>query len=42
MTDVGILVSIIFVLLLVGLFAGIEAAFVSANKFSFELKENRV
>lgn len=41
MTDVGILVSIILVLLLVGLFAGIEAAFVSANKFSFELKRKQ-
>ncbi|MGN6494036.1 MAG: hemolysin family protein [Agriterribacter sp.] len=41
MTDIGILVSIILILLLVGLFAGIEAAFVSANKFSFELKRKQ-
>lgn len=41
MTDIGILVSIILILLLVGLLAGIEAAFVSANKFSFELKRKQ-
>ncbi|MBX2921760.1 MAG: HlyC/CorC family transporter [Chitinophagaceae bacterium] len=39
--DIGILVGIILILLLVGLFAGIEAAFVSANKFSFELKRKQ-
>ncbi|MCO5241610.1 MAG: hemolysin family protein [Chitinophagaceae bacterium] len=43
MTDVDILklIGIILTLLLVGFFAGIEAAFVSANKFSFELKRKQ-
>ncbi|HEX5026982.1 MAG TPA: hemolysin family protein [Agriterribacter sp.] len=43
MTDVDILklVGIIFTLLLVGFFSGIEVAFVSANKFSFELKRKQ-
>lgn len=43
MTDVDILklIGIISTLLLVGFFAGIEAAFVSANKFSFELKRKQ-
>lgn len=43
MIDVGILliVPFVFVLLFVGLFAGIEVAFVSANKFSFELKKKQ-
>lgn len=43
MIDVGILliVPFVFVLLFVGLFAGIEVAFVSANKFSFELKRKQ-
>ena len=43
MTDVDVLklVGIILTLLLVGFFAGIEVAFVSANKFSFELKRKQ-
>jgi len=43
MIDVGILliVPFVFVLLFVGLFAGIEVAFVSANKFTFELKKKQ-
>lgn len=43
MIDVGILliVPFVFVLLFVGLFAGIEVAFASANKFSFELKKKQ-
>lgn len=43
MADVDILklVGIIFTLLLVGFFSGIEVAFVSANKFSFELKRKQ-
>lgn len=43
MADVDILklVGIILTLLLVGFFAGIEVAFVSANKFSFELKRKQ-
>lgn len=39
--DVLKIVGIIFTLLLVGFFAGIEVAFVSANKFSFELKRKQ-
>lgn len=35
------IIGIIFTLLLVGFFAGIEVAFVSANKFSFELKRKQ-
>ncbi|MBW7889945.1 MAG: HlyC/CorC family transporter [Chitinophagaceae bacterium] len=43
MTDVDVLklVGIILTLLLVGFFTGIEVAFVSANKFSFELKRKQ-
>ncbi|HRP33601.1 MAG TPA: hemolysin family protein [Agriterribacter sp.] len=43
MADVDVLklVGIILTLLLVGFFAGIEVAFVSANKFSFELKRKQ-
>lgn len=43
MTNVDLLkiIGIIFTLLLVGFFAGIEVAFVSANKFSFELKRKQ-
>ncbi|MFT3950013.1 MAG: hemolysin family protein [Agriterribacter sp.] len=39
--DVLKIVGIVFTLLLVGFFAGIEVAFVSANKFSFELKRKQ-
>ncbi|MFT3703802.1 MAG: hemolysin family protein [Agriterribacter sp.] len=35
------IIGIVFTLLLVGFFAGIEVAFVSANKFSFELKRKQ-
>lgn len=43
MTGVSIIATAIFflVLLIVGLLAGIQAAFVSANKFAFELKKKQ-
>lgn len=43
MSNVDLLkiIGIIFTLLLVGFFAGIQVAFVSANKFSFELKRKQ-
>ena len=36
------LVAILVSLLLIGFFAGIEIAFISANKLSLGLKKNRV
>ena len=43
MNEFGLLkiIGIIITLLFVGFFAGIQVAFISANKFSFELKRKQ-